>query len=149
MSEYTKEYYKKNREKILKRNKDYYNSPHGKVKKIESVKKYKAKHVGKFKKYAEEYRSKPENKDRLKHLNLIRRYRISLDEYQSMYDKQNGLCEVCCTSSERLLAVDHNHKTGRIRGLLCSQCNLAIGNSKEDVKILKNMIKYINKHNNP
>jgi hypothetical protein len=65
---------------------------------------------------------------------MIRQYGITLDEYQKMHEAQNGLCAICHRPETRTirgevrpLCVDHEHETGRVRGLLCSNCNVAIG----------------------
>ena len=60
---------------------------------------------------------------------LRRRYGIGTDEYDALYEKQGGRCAFCGgTSNGRgRLAVDHDHATGRVRGLLCFTCNTALG----------------------
>jgi hypothetical protein len=83
---------------------------------------------------------------------LNRRYGIKLDDYQKLFDSQKGLCAICLNpptglhSSGRahVLHVDHCHKTGEIRGLLCTACNQALGMFKEDIKILQKAKEYIN-----
>lgn len=65
--------------------------------------------------------------------------------YERLSLIQNGSCAICGkkeTESKKLV-VDHNHKTGKVRGLLCHSCNTALGLVKEDIEILKKMIKYI------
>jgi hypothetical protein len=60
---------------------------------------------------------------------LMQHYGITEEQYQELLKKQNGVCALCCKlpDSNRRLAVDHNHKTGKIRGLLCSRCNNLLG----------------------
>lgn len=60
---------------------------------------------------------------------LVRNYGITLDEFNAMLRKQHGVCAICegVCSSGKNLSVDHDHQTGAIRGLLCSNCNRAIG----------------------
>lgn len=80
-------------------------------------------------------------------------YKLFLD----LYKKQEGKCAICNeieTSKlsnklniPRSLAIDHCHKTNRIRGLLCSKCNKGIGLLKEDINIMNNAIKYLEKYN--
>jgi hypothetical protein len=71
-------------------------------------------------------------------------YGISLEEYNSLFDKQGGVCAICSTPpSTRRLAVDHCHDTGKVRGLLCVKCNAGIGNLNDDVEMLKAAIKYL------
>lgn len=55
-------------------------------------------------------------------------------------------CQICRTDKIKIV-FDHNHKTGKFRGWICNNCNTAIGLTKENVKILKQIIKYIIKHN--
>ena len=74
---------------------------------------------------------------------------ISLEDYNKMLELQEFKCDIClrsCGEFSRNLAVDHNHVTGKIRGLLCGQCNTALGKVKEDKEILLRMINYIDKH---
>lgn len=81
----------------------------------------------------------------LKHY-LRKFYGLTVDQYEAKLKEQNGCCAVCKKHSsefKRRLAVDHNHQTGQIRGLLCVNCNNGLGCLKEDVKIIKDMIVYI------
>lgn len=77
----------------------------------------------------------------------LRKYGISFDDYQKLLEKQNGKCAICGSnigdSVGNRLYVDHNHKTGKVRGLLCSNCNFGIGSLKDSVEILKKAIEYL------
>ena len=53
------------------------------------------------------------------------------EQYHAMFALQNGVCAICKTPSSKRLAIDHDHKTQKVRGLLCIPCNLAIGNLKD------------------
>jgi hypothetical protein len=78
---------------------------------------------------------------------LKRFYGITVEEYDLLFNKQEGKCLICDkhqSEFKRAFDVDHNHKTGIIRGLLCGGCNLLIGNAKEDVNILAQAINYLN-----
>lgn len=86
---------------------------------------------------------------------LKRKYGITTDEYTKMSEKQKGLCAICGkkettreprTGRLKELAVDHCHKTGRARGLLCSQCNKGIGHFDDDVERIKSAITYLESH---
>jgi len=78
---------------------------------------------------------------------LQRRYGISPEEYEQMFKAQRGKCCLCGYSHpHRPLHVDHNHTTGKTRALLCNWCNTAIGYAREDVEILKKMIRYLKTH---
>lgn len=92
------------------------------------------------------------NKNRKKNLlrassnQLKKSYGISLEEYNLMLDKQGRCCAICGQHESvfsRRLAVDHNHSTGDIRGLLCGPCNSAIGQLKEDRKLFLKAIEYL------
>jgi len=77
-------------------------------------------------------------------------YDIDLKEYNRLYDLQEGKCYICNTHQKELsrsLCVDHNHETGDIRGLLCTNCNAGIGLLKDDINILENALKYLQKQN--
>lgn len=75
----------------------------------------------------------------------LKRYGITLDEYDLLLEKQNNCCAVCKTHTDflkRRLSVDHCHKTGKIRGLLCGPCNMSLGLLKEDIQIMNSLIQY-------
>lgn len=76
---------------------------------------------------------------------LRRKYKITLMEYESMLASQNGTCKICHEpdNTDRRLAVDHCHKTGRVRGLLCYRCNTVIGHMKESVELFASAIRYL------
>jgi hypothetical protein len=80
---------------------------------------------------------------------LKREFGITREEYVDMLNNQNGNCAICNNpesfNGKKRLAVDHDHKTGRIRGLLCSNCNLGLGLFKDDKKALNSAITYLTK----
>lgn len=84
-----------------------------------------------------------------KHNWLMKKYNVSLDWYNETVIKQKNLCLICNQeqSGGKGLAVDHCHKTGKVRGLLCDKCNTSIGLMRESVDILKSAIKYLEEHN--
>lgn len=91
------------------------------------------------------------DKDKRRDYDLNRHYGINHETYLEMLAEQNGSCKICgCTEEEhgKRLHVDHNHKTGKVRGLLCSRCNTAIGKFKEDPEIIQKAIEYIERWNN-
>jgi hypothetical protein len=81
---------------------------------------------------------------------LIKKYNISAEDYRVMYDKQNDCCAICKRPEikvrRKLLMVDHCHRTNRIRELLCSDCNLALGGVKDDLQIASSLVDYLRKH---
>jgi hypothetical protein len=78
---------------------------------------------------------------------LKKRWGISLDEFNKMVKFQNGKCAICKINPE-ILHIDHNHESGKVRSLLCNQCNRGIGYLKESPRIFQAAIKYINYHAN-
>jgi len=58
---------------------------------------------------------------------LRQKYGITQSEYLEMFNGQNGLCAICLKPSSKKLLVDHNHMTGKVRGLLCRPCNFSLG----------------------
>jgi hypothetical protein len=75
---------------------------------------------------------------------LQTRYGISREEYDEILCIQNGVCGICGTKpGARRLAVDHDHETGEIRGLLCANCNRALGNLKDDHLIAYSAYQYL------
>lgn len=72
--------------------------------------------------HAERYRQKTRD------VHLLKTYGISEADYNLIHVAQGGCCKICGQPQlTQWLAVDHDHKTGRVRGLLCSRCNLAVG----------------------
>lgn len=71
---------------------------------------------------------------------------ITVNQYNQMFVDQQGCCAICGIPKSDLsvkLFVDHDHQTGEIRGLLCKQCNFALGNVKDSVVVLKKAIIYL------
>lgn len=77
-------------------------------------------------------------------------FNLSLEDYNLLLEKQNNVCAICSEPESSVkntfLCVDHCHETNVNRGLLCSNCNRAIGLLKDDIKILENAIKYLKKY---
>lgn len=83
------------------------------------------------------------NQDKYRDTVLQNKYGITLREYVLLLEKQNGVCAICGNEGLNRLAVDHCHKTGVVRGLLCAQCNHGLGNFKDDPKLLISAIDYL------
>jgi hypothetical protein len=73
----------------------------------------------------------------------VRKYGLTEQTYEQMLLAQCGLCAICSQPCERRLSVDHDHDTGRVRGLLCSGCNLGLGNFRDNPDFLARAIKYL------
>ena len=69
-------------------------------------------------------------------------YGISMAEYEAMFERQGGACAICKRTGVTL-CVDHCHLTGEVRGLLCSQCNSAIGFCSDDPTVLQAAAQYL------
>lgn len=75
---------------------------------------------------------------------LKRRFGITVEEFEAMLLAQNNLCKICKRESlEKRLAVDHCHTTGKVRGLLCTRCNLGIGYFQDDPNLLIEAVAYL------
>jgi len=78
---------------------------------------------------------------------------MTLDDYQQLLTEQGGVCQICkCPPKENSaknmsqLRVDHCHETGKVRGLLCHSCNVAIGHLGDNLSTLQNAILYLTEH---
>jgi len=105
----------------------------------------------KKRKYHEDGHTKLTDKKR----HMRKTYGISYEDYREMFDLLEGKCESCgkqCNdrilSEENILVIDYCHKTGDVRGLLCHECNLLLGNAKDNIDILRGAIKYLRKNQN-
>lgn len=74
---------------------------------------------------------------------LVRKYGITFDEYAQMEEDQDWLCAICKQSSTQILCVDHDHETGKVRGLLCNNCNKGIGLLGDTLERLRSAAAYL------
>jgi hypothetical protein len=81
------------------------------------------------------------------------KYGITMEQRQELFDKQLGKCAICSceihldgTLDAKRAVIDHNHKTGKVRGMLCNLCNQGIGRFKDNTKLIQNAINYLEKH---
>jgi len=101
-----------------------------------------------YRNYSNERSKDPKVKEKKRSEGLKRKFNLTLEEYDRIFDSQNGKCSICGSSNSGRtgnFCIDHNHKTGKVRGLLCHNCNLMIGNSGDSIYILLNGIKYLEK----
>jgi hypothetical protein len=124
-----------NTEKRKKYMKEYSKNSEQKQKEKERVAKYRAKPSTKEVRYTDHYK---------------RKYGITAQDYDIMLMSQNGFCKICKQPETKLfrgkltrLAVDHCHKTGKVRGLLCWSCNTTLGKVKDSIDLLLNMANYL------
>lgn len=77
---------------------------------------------------------------------LKRQYSITEEQYEAIFKKQDGRCAICfCRQHYQRLSVDHDHKTGMVRGLLCTNCNRGLGRFFDSALRLQNAAAYITK----
>lgn len=111
--EWRKEYRKNNKDKLLKREKKY----------------------------------REKNKVEIRNRDYLRKYRIRLEEYNKILEAQNGVCKICKLKEKSKkaenLAIDHNEKNGNVRGLLCGNCNRALGGFQDNIQNLLKAVKYL------
>jgi hypothetical protein len=149
-TEHKKEYYEKNKKIISLKNKTW------KEKNLDRVKKQRKerdmKNKEKLQSQRKAYRTKYAQQE--KNYALKRKFGISLEEYNLMFEKQKGACAICnrpervmCEGKIKNLCIDHNHDTGKVRQLLCNSCNTAIGFFDENIHFLDSAIKYLIIHN--
>lgn len=82
-------------------------------------------------------------KDSVRKWYLKTTYGLTPEEYNSLYDKEDGKCYICLEKKDYYLHVDHNHNTGAIRGLLCNQCNRGLGFFKDNIESLHRAVNYL------
>jgi hypothetical protein len=107
--------------------------------------KLKMQHQRRIPKQREYYLS---NLDKFKDRRLRTTYGITLEQYNGLLENQNGNCAICGRNNldfKRALAVDHCHKSEKIRGLLCNDCNIGLGMFSDSTNILKSAILYLEK----
>jgi hypothetical protein len=78
---------------------------------------------------------------RRRHYRLIERYRIGTDEVEHLVEGQGGICPICRKAFPT--AVDHDHVTGAVRGILCADCNTGMGQLRDDPWVLRRAIEYL------
>lgn len=94
---------------------------------------------------------KRDNPDKVKksvrYSTIKKKYKITEDDWNKMFEAQGKTCAICGeVNSVGHWATDHCHESGKIRGILCSKCNVGIGIFKDDVWLLQSAIKYLRKH---
>ena len=101
-----------------------------------------------YRKRAREAYDYAERRERM----LLKEYGITPDDYAKLFEQQKGCCAICGSQESghnvtQHLLVDHDHITNKVRGLLCSSCNLLLGKAHDSIKLLLGAIFYLK--NNP
>jgi len=131
----------------------------------ENGRKYREKNLKRKQEYDSKYRSEnidkivqQKQKDALlgksykwaKNSQLKKKYNITLIDFNNLLEEQFFLCKICLidltTLPSHKISVDHCHSSGKVRGILCSMCNLGLGHFKDDTRSLENAIKYLNNY---
>ena len=145
-----RDYYKKNREVTLAKNRERNKIPRIKARHKAYAKKYREANKEKLALMANKWFVKNRTKvaeDCRKR--KYKQYNITLADYDRMFEEQDGNCKICgLMEINKRLAVDHDHKTGKVRGLLCTRCNVTLGRIEENQETLWNMIEYLKEHEN-
>lgn len=90
------------------------------------------------------YLADPGKKHHRNRTTTLLKYKLTMDDYTALLDKQNGACSICGgPPTQTSFCVDHDHVTGAVRGLLCKPCNTAIGNLKDDAELVRKALKYL------
>lgn len=157
-AEYNRTYYLRHPERIKAKRKEY--SRAHKKENNERVKEWQRRNPEKVREWARryqermrEYREKhglvaPKRVRKFtnrKEEILWYKYSLPLAEYEGMLLRQSGACLICL-SNEKKLVVDHCHRTKKVRGLLCAQCNSALGFLKENTESLVRAVAYLQKY---
>ena len=131
---YHKQYYEENKDKIKARARDYYWRNRQKIRDAQRAK-----------------AKDPEVQRKARAYQLKRKFDLDATEYERLLGLQEGRCAICGENETGrkdrfVFSVDHDHKTGKIRGLLCRGCNTGIGNLRDDPEILLRAAEYLRKN---
>lgn len=83
---------------------------------------------------------------------MKKEYNLSQDGYDLLFNQQDGLCAICklppdgSSRTGKILHIDHDHNTGKVRGLLCFPCNAGLGSMRDDPVLLRNGADYLDRH---
>ena len=84
---------------------------------------------------------------RKKRVYLCREYGLTIERYENLVAAQGGRCAICGAvtpgGGRHYLAIDHDHTSGKVRGLLCNNCNVGLGCFRDNPKVLRRAASYI------
>ena len=171
LAKYKREYYQKNKDRLREIDNIYRSDPERREKKNKKQREYyqknkkkiseqnKIKRGGENKELYNENQKlyRQNNPEKVTNYRLKSNYNITLYEYNEIFNNQDGRCLICNIElvhrldnlksypSESILSgvIDHDHETGKIRGILCNKCNMGIGLLKHDTSILLSAVKYL------
>lgn len=142
----------KTKEQIAAYNKEYFARPEVKARAKVRNAKYRARRADYKKstigKAAEKrYRQSQQCIDRLKRNRLKTRYDLTPEGVMGILNNQSNQCAICSVVLNSY-HIDHCHNTNKVRGILCSSCNMGLGLFKDDTRVLQSAIKYLKAGNN-
>jgi hypothetical protein len=127
-----KEYKQRHRKKYNEWRRNHYKLPEVKAAQLKTRQRY-------------DHTPKGLERQRRNHLKIS--YGITVEDYIKLFNLQHGRCIICSEKpTKRRLSVDHDHKTGKIRGLLCHKCNMILGYSNDSPLILQEAIHYLERN---
>jgi hypothetical protein len=140
-----REYYRRNSEEIITRKREY-RKLHPEV-----GKRYYEEHKESINRATKKYREKNREKLRTKYKiqNKMKRYGLTIEQYDLILNKQGGNCAICHTSEwvGRGSHIDHDHSFGKnsegVRGILCSRCNTGLGQFRDSPELLRSAARYL------
>ena len=135
--QHDKQYREKHKEEIRQYSKQY------REKHKRKIRQYRKEHKKEEKQYNKEYKEK--HKEELKYHSIERIYGLSPEEYDAMLKAQHNRCAICRKPfvDAQHTHIDHDHATGKVRGILCSNCNHMLGMAHDNPKILQEGIDYL------
>ena len=145
-----KEYCQANKKKRNERQKKRYHaeSPEKREERRQRTNAWRHKNPEKMKRVRKSYRERQrEHLQKVSRRNhLKRKFKMTVDQFMALLDKQGGRCAICLTKNPaplKVFTVDHDHKTDEVRGLLCFHCNAGIGHLKDDPRLLRAAVRYL------
>lgn len=134
----------------------YANDPEHKAKVLAQAKAWREAHPELKKQRSREWQAKKREqmradgtwKEHVRAENLKKLFGITIADYERMLVEQNGVCAICCRKCKtgKRLAVDHDHATGEVRGLLCTNCNQGLGKYRDDPLLLRTAASYLERN---
>ena len=112
---------------------------------VEASRRYRARHPEIIQERNRQWReSNQEARSEYAHgYHILQKYGLTRESYQQMLLDQNGVCAICEQASEKRLAVDHDHTTGEVRGLVCTICNLLISHVERNPDLVNRALEYL------
>ncbi len=117
---------------------------------IARARKWREDNLERFQANQRRMRSTPEGKLRQRAGHLMRKFGMTIEQYDAMLEAQGGGCFICGRPPREdiSLHVDHDHSTGKVRGILCFCCNNALADFQEDPELLRKAASYVSWHAN-